>query len=72
MKRENDEKSRESLSTRGNETRFNTYRERITGDEEINSNEEESSILSDLFSVEKESKEDSRDNEINEKDVSEQ
>ena len=57
---------------KGNETRFNTYRERIIGDEEIDSNEEESSTLNDSFSVEKESKRDSEDNETDEKDVTKQ
>ena len=55
--------------TRDSKTRFNTYREGITGDREIRSNEEESSTSDDSFFIEKESKEDLRDNETDENDI---
>ena len=61
-----------SLSTKDSESRFNTYRERITKDEENDSNEEESSTLNESFSFKKKSGKDSRDNEIDKKDNSEQ
>ena len=68
-KRENDGESRKALSTRDNKIRFNTYRERTIENEEISFNEEESSILNDSFSVERESEGNLGDNEIDEKDV---
>ena len=57
---------------RGNETRFNIYREGITRNEETDSNEEESSTSNDSSSVEEESEEDSGDNGTDEKDDTEQ
>ena len=52
-----------------NERRFNTYREETIGDEEDDSNGEESSTLNESFLFKEESKEDPGDNETDRKDV---
>ena len=58
--------------TKDNELRFNTYRERTIKNEENDSNKEESNTLNDFSLLEKESRKDLGDNEIDEEDVSKQ
>ena len=54
---------------RGNEQRFNTYREGIIGDEENDFSKEESSILNESSLLKEESRKNLGDNETDEKDV---
>ena len=63
---------RRPFSTRGNESRFSTYRERTFENEENDFSKEESSTSSDLSSSEEESGKDPEDNETDEEDVSKQ
>ena len=58
--------------TKDSEQRFNTYREGTIEDEEDDSNEEKSNILSESFSSKEGSRKDLGDNETDKKDVSKQ
>ena len=58
--------------TKDNKQRFNTYRKEITRNEEDDFNEEESSISNESSLSKEESRENLRDNETDEKDVSKQ